>query len=229
MTEHLKISQFINKNLAIISCFPTDNVAKAKTLMLLNDFSQLPIIDHDGSIKGAISWKSIGNAEALGKKNTAITDYMETAVILNESENFLRYMKLVAKKDYLLISNENDKLSGIITTYDMTMLFQTFFVPYLKLGIIEDVIRKILVNNKIPIPKEKDVQNLIFREYIDIFKNEENWRKLQNIHFEKDVFINKLDEIRIIRNKVAHYKPSEITAQDVSSVESFAEIMQKIE
>lgn len=41
-------------------------LAKAVTLMMQNDFSQLPVMQGEREVKGVVSWKSIGSRLALG-------------------------------------------------------------------------------------------------------------------------------------------------------------------
>ena len=72
MTDNLKVSLFIDKNMTIVSCEMLDTIARAKTLMILNDFSQIPILA-DGKIQGCISWKSIGKIEAIKYERDART------------------------------------------------------------------------------------------------------------------------------------------------------------
>ncbi|MDN5478656.1 MAG: CBS domain-containing protein, partial [Chryseobacterium sp.] len=121
MKETFKVSQFINKSDKVISCSIDDTIEKAKSLMLLNDFSQIPVLDDKGKILGAVSWKSIGKNEAFGERDNKINNYIEESAIVKENGDFLNYIKLIAKKDYILVTDLFENLVGIITTYDMTI------------------------------------------------------------------------------------------------------------
>ncbi len=226
MTENLKVSLFIDKDITIVSCKIDDTIAKAKTLMLLNDFSQLPILD-DGKIQGCISWKSIGKIEAIDNTKKSLKEYIEKPIIVNESDNFLNYIKVIAQNDYILVVNSENILQGILTTYDMTLYFEDFITPYLKLGIIEDCLRKLILKIQ-PDNLTKDVNNLIYDEYKKIFEKEENWSKLGLYNLDKEMFLQKLNQIRLIRNKVAHYKPAPLTKEEHFIVKSFAQIIEKV-
>ncbi|MGG5208519.1 CBS domain-containing protein [Chryseobacterium sp. MIQD13] len=225
MKKTFKVSQFINKSDEVIVCSIDDTIDKAKSLMLLNDFSQIPVLDNNRKIFGAISWKSIGKNEAVGKNNEKIIDYLEEPAIVKENGDFLDYIKLIAKKDYILVTDDSENLLGIITTYDMTIQFKEFIIPFLKLGIIEDSIREIIRQRNIP--TQKDVHDLTYGEYIKIFTQEENWNNLNLKNIDKEVFINKIDEIRKLRNKIAHYKPGGINNSEKFVINSFADIIQK--
>lgn len=227
MTENLKVIEFINKDLSLVNCKPDDPISKAKTLMLLNDFSQLPVLNSDGKIEGSISWKSIGKIESISDNKVLVSDFLEEPIIIKEKDNFLKYIKTIAQNDYVLVVNSKNVLKGIITTYDMTLYFNDFISPYLKLGIIEDSLRK-LITNKIQAELKKDINDFVFNEYKTLIEKEEHWFKLGLKNLDKSVFIEKLEQIRIIRNKVAHYKPTPLTKEEHSVIESFAEIIEKV-
>ncbi|WP_223151129.1 CBS domain-containing protein, partial [Flavobacterium sp. GP15] len=226
MTENLKVSLFIDKETNIISCELNDTISKAKTLMLLNGFSQLPIL-YNGKIQGCISWKSIGKIEAIDNSKKLVKQYVEKPIVVKETDNFLDYIKVIAQNDYILVIDSEEVLKAIITTYDMTLYFEDFITPYLKLGIIEDCIRKLITKIQ-PIDLKKDINELVYGQYKKIFEIEENWAKLGLTNLDKGTFVQKLEEIRIIRNKVAHYKPTPLTKEEHFVVKSFAAIIEQV-
>ncbi|MFF5380402.1 hypothetical protein [Pedobacter suwonensis] len=57
--KSFKVSSVIPKNFKVVTCLETDDLTKAKTLIPLNDFSQLPVMSFQGKILGVISWKTI--------------------------------------------------------------------------------------------------------------------------------------------------------------------------
>ncbi|WP_432671081.1 CBS domain-containing protein [Flavobacterium sp. SM2513] len=227
MKETFKVSQFINPNFKnVTTCSITDSIEKGKTLMLLNDFSQIPVLNSENKIIGAISWKSIGKSEVVGTNSENITEYLEEPAIVKETNDFLKYIKLVAKKDYILVVNSTEELVGIITTYDMTIQFKDFLVPFLKLGIIEDCLKYLITKKSLTI--KKDINDLTFGEYKKIFDNEDNWNLLNLKNIDRQIFIEKLDQIRLIRNTIAHYKPEGIDSAQKFAVDSFSDILQKV-
>ncbi len=60
-----------------ISVKPDTDLKEAVTLMLLYDFSQLPVMQSPWTVKGVISWKSIGSRLALGSACMKVRDCME--------------------------------------------------------------------------------------------------------------------------------------------------------
>jgi hypothetical protein len=43
--------------------------------MLLHDYSQLPVLSGDRTVKGMVSWRSIGKAFAINRNGTEVRDF----------------------------------------------------------------------------------------------------------------------------------------------------------
>jgi CBS domain-containing protein len=63
-----RIDSLESANQKPISVKPDSLISEATTLMLTNDFSQLPVMTTARDVKGIVSWKSIGSRLSLGKK-----------------------------------------------------------------------------------------------------------------------------------------------------------------
>src|SRR6185295_4777642 len=61
---------------------PSASTAEAVTTMLYHEFSQLPVMQGDRSLKGVVSWRSLGRALALGKQCSTVLDCCEEAVVV---------------------------------------------------------------------------------------------------------------------------------------------------
>ena len=85
-----------------------------------------------------------------------------------------------------------------------------------------------ITKNALKIPKDKDVNELVFSQYSTIFLDDYNWSKLNFPLIDQSVFIEKLNQIRLIRNKVAHYKPDPLKSSEHFVIESFTEIIKKV-
>ena len=58
---------------------PDAPLSAATTLMLTNDFSQLPVMETDYSVKGMISWQSIGTRLSLGHTCPSVRHCMDSS------------------------------------------------------------------------------------------------------------------------------------------------------
>ena len=119
---------------------------EAITIMLLNDFSQLPIIQHTRKVKGMISWKSIG--KRIGCKNQYVRDMMddaESVEILFDDTPLVDAVRVIARKEVALIRSRNDgEITGLVDTSDITDQFMMLADPFFLIGAIENYIRHML-------------------------------------------------------------------------------------
>ena len=72
-----RIGKLAAANRQTQSVTPDASLSEAVTLMLLHDFSQLPVMQGDRQVKGVISWQSIGSRVALNCKGTVVREFMD--------------------------------------------------------------------------------------------------------------------------------------------------------
>lgn len=63
-----RIGRLPSANTRPVSVNPNSTAAEAVTLMLLHDYSQLPVMQGERTLKGVITWQSIGTKLALGRR-----------------------------------------------------------------------------------------------------------------------------------------------------------------
>jgi CBS domain-containing protein len=62
-----RISKLASANQKPISAKPDSSLTEAITIMMANDFFQLPVMVNDREVKGIVSWETIGTRLALGQ------------------------------------------------------------------------------------------------------------------------------------------------------------------
>jgi hypothetical protein len=77
-----RLGRLESANRVPISVKPDATLQKAVTLMLTNDFSQLPVMSGEREVKGIVSWKTIGSRLALKRDCPFVRDCMEPAHVL---------------------------------------------------------------------------------------------------------------------------------------------------
>jgi len=214
------------KGQGLISVTRETSINEAITLMILNDFSQLPILSGQRDVDGVISWKSIGRALALGKTCSIVSDCKDEVVILNYDEPLFNAVKFILEKDFVLVRQKDKTISGIVTMTDIGEQFISMAEPFLIIEQIENHIRKILdqkfSTDELNLqqtyeekPKEiKNLSDLTFGHYIKIIEDPQKFEKLK-IKIDRALLVNQLDEVRKIRNDVMHFDPDGITNQSL--------------
>lgn len=234
-----RIGKLASANRRPVSVKPDDLIAKAVTLMLTHDYSQLPVMTSEREVKGIVSWWSLGSQIALGKECKYVRDCMVPHKEISSDTYIFAAVDDIIANQYVLIRNSEDVISGIVTTSDPSLQFRQLGEPFLLLGEIENYIRRMIQDKYTrdelkaacdPSEKERDIQSvsdLTLGEYLRLIENPENWEKL-DISIDRELFIKKLDEIRRIRNDVMHFDPDGIADEDIARLRDFVRLMQSL-
>lgn len=223
----------------LISVTRDTSLNEAITLMILNDFSQLPILSGQREVNGVISWKSIGRALALGKTCVTVADCKDDVVILNYDEPLFNAVKFILEKDFVLVRQKDKTISGIVTMTDIGEQFISMAEPFLIIEQIENHIRKILDQKFSPEelslqqtyeekPKEiKSLSDLTFGHYIKIIEDPKKFEKLK-VNIDRTTLVTQLEEVRKIRNDVMHFDPDGITTESMELLRQTVAFLQTL-
>jgi CBS domain-containing protein len=226
-----RVGRLKSANKEPLSVNTNTKLKEAVTIMMMNDFSQIPVIDGN-TLKGVISWKTIGNHMARKCDGDEVRFFMEKATEISSDESMFNAINLIIKNDFVLVRDKG-KIVGIITTYDLSAGFRDLVEPFLLLAEIENQIRNILSSKlsladiqaaKDPVDTGREItciSDLSFGEYMRIFQNPDLWDKL-GLKIDRKSFTGKLDEIRNIRNDVMHFNPDPLDSEELPTLWNFS-------
>jgi len=232
-----RIGKLASANRAPTSVTPDATLSEAITLMLSNDYSQLPVMTSDRDVKGIISWSSIGSRLALSKPCEHVRDCMEQHAEISSETSLFAAINDIISNLYVLIRGADNTITGIVTTSDLSVQFQQLGEPFLLLGEIENYIRRMiqdkftleeLVEARDPEDAERKVHtvaDLTFGEYVRLLENPDRWSNLV-LSIDRSLFIKQLDKIRMIRNDVMHFDPDGIADSDLETLRDFVRFLQ---
>jgi CBS domain-containing protein len=219
---------------------PDSLLEKAVTLMLANDFSQLPVMTSERDVKGMISWTSIGTRLVLGRSGKHVRELMDSHQEIRADLSLFQAIPIIVQHYYVLIRGHDNRIIGIVTASDLNSQFQQLAEPFLLLGEIENHIRRILdgkfspeefASARDPSDIERqvaDVSDLTFGEYIRLLEDGDRWNKLA-ISIDRATFCKQLDGVRRIRNDVMHFDPDGIPPSDLDHLRDFARFLQRLQ
>lgn len=215
-------------------------LSEAVTLMMLNNYSQLPVISGTRNVAGIISWEKIGSGLANKQNSDLVKDYMTTNfTLLDYDTPLLEAIPIIIEKEFVLVQKKDKTLSGIVTTADISSQFLTMTEPFLILEQIENHIRQILDGKFLleeiqTIVSESGndkaigcIDDLTFGEYVRLIENPDHWEKLK-LSIERSPFIKQLNKIREIRNDIMHFDPEGITEEQRVDLRRMARFLQEI-
>ncbi|MGA2988258.1 MAG: CBS domain-containing protein [Terriglobia bacterium] len=195
-----------NKELTTVE--QDDDLKKAITKMLLRDYSQLPIMHGERTVKGMISWKSIASRYAIGGECHKVQHCREDAQVIDANGTLFDAIPTIVKHGYVLVRDQKaNKITGIVTASDLSLQFQQLAEPFLLLREIELHIRQ-LFQNKVTAddleslpssgdsaPKPKSISDLSFGGYVRLPQRSEIWAKL-SLNIDQASLTTHLEEVR---------------------------------
>jgi predicted transcriptional regulator len=203
----------------IIAVSKSETVERAITLMLENNFSQLPVMSHveARTIDGMFSWRSLGVERAGGRQPNRVQDAMEHAEIVNHADDLVQVVQRILLHDVVVVQAPDRTFQGILTIHDIAEQFQALAEPFLLVGEIEKHVRRLIdgrfTHQQLMSVRAGDdgrtittVADLTFGEYVRLVQSEENWLRL-GLAIDRTEFVRILDRVREIRNDVMHFDP----------------------
>jgi CBS domain-containing protein len=234
-----RISKLAAANTTPTWVFPQQTLSEAITLMMANGFSQLPVMSGERDVKGIVSWKTIGTRLALKKVGTQVSEFIEPVKVVSNDSSIFSVIEDITQGDCVLVKDYQNKISGIITTADLSEQFGVLSRPFLILGEIENYIRKLLDNRYTkeqliesvdPNDSERKIESvsdLTFGEYLRIIENQKRWAALK-LEVDRKMFISKLDKVRSIRNSVMHFDPDGVDQEEMATLNQFCEFLRAL-
>lgn len=226
-----------NKSPTVVK--PDTTLMQAVTIMLINDFSQLPVMTGSRDVKGIVSWKTIGSRLALKRPCTVVSDCMEPAQVTCIDDSLFESIGRIASHDYVLVQAKDKTISGIVTASDFNVQFRSLAEPFLLVGEIENGLRRVLhskfTSKELGEAKARGDEDrvieapsdLTFGEYIRLIEPEKGWKKLK-IEIDRVEFLAQLNRVREIRNDVMHFDPDGLDSDDLQFLREFAQFLSRL-
>lgn len=215
----------IKKKLVRIA--PNATIEEAVTAMMTYSISHLPVMQNDrGSPKGIITWEAIGRYLAIkqGKSSDEVRHCMLPARDTGPDTYLFDVIDDIVERGHILIRSSDNRITGIVTPGDVSIKFRESAEPFLLLNEIENYVRSIVKRGKFTVKeleaacdshdsrKIEGVHSLTLGELIRLLQKPENWERVKLAVDRKQV-IDQLEDVRIIRNDVMHFRLDEVTGE----------------
>ena len=175
-----------------------------------------------------ISWRSIG--EASTKKGYEECKYVrdcydEDFSTVRLDTPLLDAVEKIARDEVVLVTGPDKRITGIVTTSDLSLKYHELAAPFLLLQEIEDRLRLLIDDafSKEEIAEARDPRDdkrkvneaadLSFGEYIRLVEARENWNRLK-LTLDRRVFVKLLRDVRDVRNEVMHFSPDDLSPEN---------------
>jgi CBS domain-containing protein len=235
-----RISKLEAANRRPVCVVPDSTLSEAITLMLTNNFSQLPVMPTERDVKGVVTWDSIGSRLALGRTASTVREVMDRATEIRSDASIFAAIPYLVEHGYVLVRGPDGRIVGIVTSSDLSQQFRQLAEPFLLLSEIENRIRNIIGSHfgahELAAVRDPDdderriesVDDMSFGEYIRLLEEPSRWERVA-LRVDRKGFIRSLDTIRRIRNEVMHFDPDGIPPNDTLALNDFARFLQRLE
>jgi CBS domain-containing protein len=235
-----RISKLGPANQTVVSVKPDSTLAEVSALLLLRNFSQLPVMTNERDVKGVITWASVGSRLALSTPGTYARDFMEPHHEIRNHFSIFDAIPIIVSHQYVLVRGEDNRITGIITASDLSEQFRLLAEPFLLLGEIENFIRGMIADRftvtelsdaRDPGDGERQIQgpdDLAFGNYLRLLEKPERWKQF-GLAIDRVSFCKDLDNIRRIRNDVMHFDPDGVPPKELDSLRDFTKFLNQIQ
>ena len=225
-----------------VSVKPDAPLNVATTIMQLNDFSQLPVMQSEYEVEGVVSWKSIGARVLLEREREFVCQCMDPAKVIDIDTPLFDAVNVIQRHDYVLVQDKTNKIMGIVTASDIAQQFAQLSTPFLLVGEIERQLRRLILG-KFTTEQLRASQNpgsakliegpsdLTLGGYVHLLRKKENWDCLGLSGIDRKKFVERLNEVRKIRNEVMHFSLDDMppeTIKKIKKLESFADFFRNL-
>jgi restriction system protein len=217
----LLVKQLPSATADLVFVGPGDPLSVATTLMAMNNYSQLPVVNGEGQLTGAVSWESVGMAHLAAPEPS-----LERATIqprdVDGDDDLLEWIPEIFRRGFVFVRDKDRRLCGIVTSADLTIQLGSQVRPFVLIGEIERRLRRILdrllvagtvsieqVRGQLRSHRQKQVQDphdLTLGEYPYVFEHNHIWSAL-GWSLAREQFCARLRKAAEFRNNLAHLNP----------------------
>ena len=214
---------------------PESSLLYARTVMLERQFSQLAVLDGNGTLHGAISWESIGKAY-VASEHPRLADAIAPATVVDHDALLLDQIEVIYDKGFVFVRGpDRAHVTGIVTAADLTRQFGNLARPFMMIEEVEIRLRLradevyTLTELRDAVQKHRrdgitQAADFTLRDYWYLMRPEENWAKLA-WSVDREYFIDRLDKVVKIRNDLMHFTTDDVDPVQYNTVEGLLEML----
>ncbi|WP_199547873.1 CBS domain-containing protein [Streptomyces sp. N35] len=233
-----RISNLPAAHQALASVRVGDSLRSATTKMILNHYSQLPVLDADDRLRGVVSWETIGMAR-LADPDAQLDAATKPAREADSNDDLLNWIGEIRQSGYVFVRDPDLKVTGIITAADLTVQFGARVRPFILLEEIEQRLRRAadahftVIELRAHVPRSRrdtvmSAAGLTLGAYGYLLKEEEHWKRL-GWDVDHQLFLEWLEECRIFRNNLMHFSPDPLTEEQLRPVEGLLQLLRSLD
>jgi CBS domain-containing protein len=223
-------------NLGVEAITPQATYDEAITRMLLNDFSQLAVMNGPRSVPRAVSWQSIARARHANPAG-GFAEAIVPATVLPFDTDLIDVLRILEEEDFVFVKDSTNMVTGIVTTADVVRAYGQLATPFFLVGELDHLLRRIVSDN-FSLPEVRHLcdadgtrnmqsyDELTMGDYQRVLENEEHWATL-GWPLDRSTFARRLQFLREVRNDLMHFNPDPIPDNTVSQLRHMIAVLKR--
>jgi type I restriction enzyme M protein len=220
----------------VVSVSSNATFDEAITQMVMNDYSQLPVMSGSRDLRGAVTWKSIARARHASH-NPPFSRAVIPARDVRYDQDLIDILPVLAEADFVLVRNQANAISGIVTASDVAAAYGAMATPFFLIGEFDQRLRQVLASS-FELPRvvglcdpdgERRIQtfdDLSIGDYQRVLQNKDAWDAL-GWSLDRKIFNKRLDELREIRNDLMHFNPDPLPGDAVLKIRHMINVLRE--
>ncbi|MFF4305513.1 N-6 DNA methylase [Streptomyces sp. NPDC001601] len=219
----------------VVHVSPSATFDEAITRMMINDYSQLPVLS-GRQLRGAVTWKSIARARHANHAPPFARAIVQAREV-SYAQDLIDILPMLAESEFILIRNRSNEISGIVTASDVAAAYGAMATPFFLIGEFDQRLRQVLASS-IEFSRVQELcdpegnrsiagfDDLSIGDYQRVLENKEEWERV-GWSLDRKVFIERLDEIREIRNGLMHFNPQPLPDNSTHKIRHMINVMRE--
>lgn len=206
-------------------------IEEATTKMLLNEFSQLAVLNGPRKLRGAVTWRSIAQALQQNARATVDNAIDPRVDAVDYDRDLFEVLPAIQRNQFVFVLDDDKKVNGIVTTADVAQHYGDMATPFFQLGEMDQTLRWIVGRTleietlqKVCRRRIGSIDDLSFGDYQRVLEDADVWTKL-GWPLDRVSFVARLEKIRQIRNKVMHFHSDPIPEGTVDQLRQFNKLL----
>ena len=228
----------------VLAASAADPLADAVAKMHRHNFSQLPVLFSDGTLQGALTWKSIVQAGAQGQgAPLRVIDALTHAPTAHGSDSLLSKVNDINDYGYVLVLDDRKQVVGIVTSADLANQFADRVQPFILVEEVEQRLRGIvdgaladgritLARMRVALGDRKEriqaARDLTLGQYKYLFEAAELWPRF-GLAVNQGLFLTWIFEVKEFRNNLMHFSPDPIGQGSLVTVQGFLNLLRALD
>ncbi|WUD72201.1 N-6 DNA methylase [Streptomyces sp. NBC_00510] len=220
----------------VVFVSPSATFDEAITHMVINDYSQLPVLSGARNVRGAVTWKSIARARHANHDPSFSHAIIRPREVLY-NQDLVDILPVLAESEFVLVRDQTNAIAGIVTASDVAAAYGTMATPFFLVGEFDQRLRQVLVAS-FELPEVKGLcdpegdrgietfDDLSIGDYQRVLQNKDAWEKL-GWSLDRKIFMERLDQIREIRNDLMHFNPDPLPDDAVQKIRHMINVLRQ--